>query len=104
MLYAPDPVFLPTVGSPWKGTPEIRANFANLLKLYDPHIVLESEKTATSGDLAYDTGRYDEVIYRVKGGAPIIAKGNYLFLFEHEKRGGWKILEQTFSERQPIKL
>jgi uncharacterized protein (TIGR02246 family) len=103
-LYAPQPAFLPTVGEAWNGTEAMRKNFAVLLKNYDPHIELHSSKTATSGTLAYDTGTYDETIDRVKGGEPIIAKGNYLFLFEHERRGGWKILEQTFTERHPTKL
>lgn len=103
-LYAPEPTFLPTIGRAWIGAGEIRANFADLLKLYDPHIELHSTKTATSGTLAYDSGTYDETIDRVKGGAPIVAKGSYLFLFEHEKHGGWKILEQTFTERAPVKF
>lgn len=103
-LYAPEPIFLPTVGRAWRGTGEIRANFAGLLKLYDPHIELRSLKTATSGTLAYDTGSYDEVIDRVKGGAPIIARGNYLFVFQRTKRGEWKILEQTFTENAPVKF
>ena len=103
-LYAPEPVFLPTVGPAWDGTDVMRENFAGLLKNYDPHIELHSLKTGMSGDLAYDTGSYDETIDRVKGGAPIIAKGNYLFLFAREKHGGWKILEQTFTERQQVKF
>ena len=102
-LYAPQPTFLPTVGRAWSGTAAIRANFTALLKTYDPHITLTSQKTDSSGTLAYDTGSYDEVIDRVKGGAPIYAHGHYLFLFQKQKRG-WKILEQSFSENAPVKF
>ncbi len=102
-LYAPEPVFLPTVGPAWDGADAMRENFAGLLKNYDPHIELHSLRTGMSGNLADDTGSYDETIDRVKGGAPIVAKGNYLFLFAREKRG-WKILEQTFTERAPVKF
>lgn len=103
-MYAPEPTFLPTIGKAWDGTAAIRANFAGLLKSFDPHITLHSLKTDSSGTLAYDTGSYDEVIDRVKGGAPIYAHGHYLFLFQHQKRGGWKILEQSFSENAPVKF
>jgi ketosteroid isomerase-like protein len=103
-MYAPEPVFLPTIGKAWDGTAAIRRNFAGLLKNFDPHITLHSLKTGTSGTLGYDTGRYDEVIDRVKGGAPIVARGHYLFVFQRQKRGGWKILEQSFSEDTPVKF
>lgn len=103
-LYAPEPVFHPTVGPTWEGAAEIRKNFAVLLKDYDPDITLHSLRSETSGMLAYDSGTYDETIARVKGGAPIKARGSYLFLFQKQKRGGWKILEQTWTEREPVKF
>jgi ketosteroid isomerase-like protein len=103
-LYAPEPVFHPTVGATWDGVISIRKNFAALLKDYDPDIVLHSVRSETSGTLAYDSGTYDETIARVKGGAPIKARGSYLFLFQKQKRGGWKILEQTWTEREPVKF
>lgn len=103
-LYAPSPAFLPTIGKAWNGKPAMRKNFAGLLKNFDPHISLNSASSATSGNLAYDTGTYDETIDRVKGGAPIVAKGSYLFLFQRTKRGEWQILEQTFTEDAPVKF
>ena len=103
-LYAPEPVFHPTVGLTWEGTVSIRRNFAALLKDFDPEITLHSVRSETSGTLAYDSGTYDETIERVKGGAAIKARGSYLFLFQKQKRGGWKILEQTWTEREPVKF
>jgi ketosteroid isomerase-like protein len=103
-LYVADPAFLPTIGHGWIGTAELRKNFADLLKVYDPRIVLTSLKSETSGDLAYDTGSYDETIAPVKGGKAIQAKGHYLFLFRREKHGRWKILEQSWTSFEPLKL
>lgn len=103
-LYAPEPVFHSTVGPAWEGTAAIRRNFTALLKDYDPDIALHSERSQTSGTLAYDSGSYDETIARVKGGAPIRARGSYLFLFQKQKRGGWKILEQSWTEREAVKF
>jgi len=103
-LYAPEPVFHPTVGKTWIGAAEIRANLQALLKTYEPDIALHSVRSAKSGTLAYDSGTYEETVARVKGGEPIHASGSYLFLFEKQKRGGWKILEQTGTEREPVKF
>ncbi len=104
MLYAPEPVFHPTVGPTWEGAIAIRKSFAGLLKDFEPNITLHSVRSETSGTLAYDSGTYDETIARVKGGAPIKARGSYLFLFQRQKRGDWKILEQTWTEREPVKF
>ena len=96
-LYAPEPVFLPTIGPRWVGLAAIRRNFAGLLENYDPHVVLHSLETARSGTLGYDSGTYEETITPVKGGKPIPSRGAYLFLFQREKGGAWKILEQTWT-------
>ncbi|HWY16421.1 MAG TPA: nuclear transport factor 2 family protein [Rhizomicrobium sp.] len=96
-LYAPEPVFLPTIGPRWVGLAAIRKNFAGLLDNYDPHVVLHSLETARSGTLGYDSGTYEETITPVKGGKPIPSRGAYLFLFRREKGGAWKILEQTWT-------
>ena len=103
-LYAPEPTFMPTVGEAWVGTTSIRREFAGVLAVYDPHIVLHSLRSESSGTLAYDSGTYDETVAPVKGGAPIQASGSYLFLFQKQKHGGWKILEQTWTEREPVKF
>ena len=102
--YAPQPVFLPTIGPRWVGAAAIRKNCAGLLATYNPHIVLRSLETQASGDLAYDSGTYDETLLPVKGGKPIAAKGGYLFMFQKQTNGDWKILEQTFSSFDPIRL
>ena len=103
-LYAPTPVFLPTSGDRWEGVPSIRKHFAEALKQYDPRLTMQSVVSGASGNLAYDSGTYDEILAPAKGGKQIHAKGNYLFLFQKQHRGGWKILEQTWTEFDPAKL
>jgi ketosteroid isomerase-like protein len=103
-LYAPEPVFHPALGGTWDGATAIRKSFAGLLKNFDPNITLHSVRSEASGTLAYDSGTYDETIARVKGGAAIKASGSYLFLFQKQKHGGWKILEQTWTEHEPVKF
>jgi len=104
-LYAPEPTFLPTSGERWEGMPTIRKNFARLLKRFDPRLTMQSLKSETSGNLAYDSGSFDEVLAPAKGGKAIRAKGHYLFVFQRKsKRSGWKILEQVWTQADPSKL
>jgi|SRR5580704_18368374 uncharacterized protein (TIGR02246 family) len=104
-LYAPEPVFLPTVGLRWVGLGMIRKNFGQLLAEYNPHIALHSINADSSNNLAYDSGTYEETITPVKNGRAITTKGAYLFVFQRQKDGDWKILEQTWTDfEQPPRL
>jgi uncharacterized protein (TIGR02246 family) len=104
-LYAPEPVFLPASGERWEGMAAIRKNFAKALKKFDPRLSLRSLKSETSGNLAYDSGTFDEVLAPAKGGKAIRAKGNYLFVFlRKDRRSDWKILEQVWAEFDPSKM
>ena len=97
-LYAPEPTFLTASGQRWDGAAAIRAHFAEGLAEYNPALTLSSAKSGASGDLAYDSGTYEETTTAVKGGGAIRARGSYLFLFQREKDGGWKILEQAWTQ------
>src|SRR5579859_7746648 len=101
-LYAPEPVFLPAAGPRWTGTGTIRKNFADILARYNSHIELHSVDSQVSGDLAFDSGTYEETILPIKEGKPIHAQGNYLFVFQLQKDGHWKILEQTWTSLEPV--
>ena len=103
-LYAPNPVFLPTVGASWDGATAIRTNCAGLQAKFNSRIAVHSIWTKTSGDLAYDSGTYDETLVPTAGGKAIHAKGNYIFIYVRRTGGPWKILEQTFTELEPIAL
>jgi uncharacterized protein (TIGR02246 family) len=103
-LYAPEPVFLANSGERLSGIDEIRTNFAMGLSEFTPKLTLHSKTSAASGALAYDSGTYDEIITPVRGGGVSAVRGNYLFVFQRQKNGEWKILEQTFTQFDPSKL
>ena len=103
-LYAAEPVFLPTVGASWNGTAAIRRNCVGLQAKFNPHILVHSIWSAASGKLAYDSGTYEETLVPAAGGKTIHAKGNYIFIFQRRANGPWKILEQTFTELEPLAL
>jgi len=100
--YAIHPAFLAGNGERWEGADTMRTHFAALLAQFSADMHLHSIKSETSGDLAYDSGTYDENLTTVKTGAVMHSTGTYLFVFRREK-GSWKILEQTFIQYVPLK-
>jgi len=103
-LYAPNAEFMSGSSESWVGVAAIRKNFAGVLAQYSAALYLHSARSGASGDLAYDSGVYDETITAVKGGTVIHPRGNYLFVFQRQKNGDWKILEQTWTQFGPRKL
>ncbi|HEY2070838.1 MAG TPA: DUF4440 domain-containing protein [Rhizomicrobium sp.] len=103
-LYALYPVFLPTSGERWEGPVAIRGNFAKAQAMVRPALRLHNAAMQSSGLLAYDSGTYEETVTPVKGGKPLAVKGSYLFVFERQPDGDWKILEQMWTESGPAKL
>jgi ketosteroid isomerase-like protein len=104
VLYASEPVFSPGAGGRWVGAAVIRKNFAAVLAQYTADLDLQSLRSSSSGELGYDSGSYEEVVTPVRSGATLHYKGNYLFLFQRQKTGAWKILEQTWTAYDPAKL
>jgi uncharacterized protein (TIGR02246 family) len=102
-LYAPQPVFLANSGERWTGADEIRTNFAMGLSSFTPQLTLKSVRSEVSGRLAYDSGTYDEIITPQGSTNAAHVWGNYLFVFQRQKNGEWKILEQSFSQFDPGK-
>ena len=102
-LYAPDAEFMPGFTESWVGKAAIRKNFAGVLAQYAAQVHLQSVRSDASGDLAYDSGLYDEKVTSVKDGKVLQVRGNYLFVFRRLK-GEWKILEQTWTQFGERKL
>ena len=103
-LYASDAAFQPASHERWDGTAAIRKNFANLLSQFNTNLRMQSLRSDASGDLGYDSGTYVEDVTRAKGSAAMHFSGSYLFLFQRQKNGEWKILEQTWTEFNPTNL
>ena len=98
-LYAADPVFQPTSTERWTGADTIRQHFAAALSKYRGELHMHSQRVAASGDLAIDSGTYDETVKPVSGkGKPKNLHGGYLFVFQRAAGGDWKILEQVWTE------
>ena len=90
-LYAEDAVFLPSTGSRVTGRAAIRELFASALASHSSELHVRSKRTEQSGQLAYDSGEYEET--STTGGVKRSGRGNYLVVFRREGRNQWRIIQ-----------
>lgn len=94
--YAPDAEFINPDGSRVRGTTELRHFFETITTTYDSDLVFDSKKVELSGDLAYDSGTYQESLTVRATGKAQQASGSYLTVY-HRKNGSWLIAEQVWT-------
>lgn len=97
-LYADDAVFLRPTSERTTGWSAIRSLFSKVLERNTPHIVLHSITIERSGNLAYDSGTYEETI--ISGGVTRATRGDYLLVLKRQA-GRWLIVQQAWTDLGP---
>jgi ketosteroid isomerase-like protein len=100
-FYAPDAVFLQPNGDRITGTAALRDLFRNIMATFNSHLTLHSHNLETSGDLAYDSGDFDESLTAIATGAKITSKGSYVIIYKRQAGGDWKIVQHVCTGTPP---
>jgi ketosteroid isomerase-like protein len=100
-LYAPDAVFLQPSGERITGSAALRTLFQNIMATFDSGLTLHSQNLEASGDLAYDSGDFQESLTTIATGAKITSKGSYIIIFKRQPDGSWQIVQQVFTGIPP---
>jgi uncharacterized protein (TIGR02246 family) len=95
-LYAEDAVFLPANGSRVTGRSAIRDLFEKAQAVNTSDLRIHSKVMEQSGDLAYDSGEYEET--GTSGGVPRSGRGNYLVVFRRQGKNQWRIVEHMWTD------
>ncbi|MCM3871497.1 MAG: SgcJ/EcaC family oxidoreductase [Pyrinomonadaceae bacterium] len=95
-LYAEDAVFLPANGSRVTGRAAIRDLFEKALAVNASELRIHSKVTEQSGDLAYDSGEYEET--GTSSGVARSGRGNYLVVFRRHGKDQWRIVEHMWTD------
>jgi len=95
-LYTEDAVFLPANGGRISGRAAIRDLFEKALAVYTSDLRMHSRVTEQSGDMAYDSGEYEEI--STSGGVKRSGRGNYLVVFRRSGKDQWRIVEHMWSD------
>jgi ketosteroid isomerase-like protein len=100
-FYAPDAVFLQPTGERITGSTALRTLFQTIMATFNSDLTLHSQNLETSGDLAYDSGEFEESLTTIATGAKITSKGSYIFIFKRQPNSSWQIVQQVWTGTPP---
>ena len=100
-FYAPDAVFLQPTGERITGSAALRTLFQTIMATFNSDLTLHSQNLEISGDLAYDSGDFQETLTTIASGARITAKGSYIFIFKRQPNGSWQIVQHVWTGTPP---
>ena len=100
-FYASDAVFLQPNGDRITGSAALRALFQNIMATFNSDLALHSQNLETSGDLAYDSGDFQETLTTIATGAKITSKGSYIMIFKRQHDGSWQIIQHAWMGTPP---
>jgi ketosteroid isomerase-like protein len=101
-FYAPDAVFLQPTGERIAGSGAIRALFQNIMATFNSDLTLRSRTLDTSGDLAYDSGDFQESLTTIATGSKINSQGSYLLIYKRQPDGSWRIVQHAWTGIPPV--
>jgi ketosteroid isomerase-like protein len=100
-FYASDAAFLLPNGDRITGSAALRTLFQNIMATFNSDLTLHSQTFDTSGDLAYDSGDFDETLTNIATGAKITSKGSYIIIFKRQPDGSWQIVQHVWTGTPP---
>jgi ketosteroid isomerase-like protein len=100
-FYAADAVFLQPSGERITGSAALRNLFQNVMATFDSDLTLHSQNLETSGDLAYDSGDYQETLTTIATGAKIASKGSYIIIYRRQPNREWLIVQHVWTGTPP---
>ncbi len=100
-FYAPDAVFLQPTGERITGSAALRTLFQTVMATFNSDLTLNSQNLETSGDLAYDSGDFQETLTTIATGAKITSKGSYVIIFKRQPNSSWQIVQHVWTGAPP---
>jgi ketosteroid isomerase-like protein len=100
-FYVPDAAFLQPNGERIVGSTALRSLFQTIMATFNSDLTLRSQKVETSGDLAYDSGDFQEELTNIANGAKIESKGSYVIIYKRQANGAWQIVQHVWTGTPP---
>jgi ketosteroid isomerase-like protein len=99
--YTADAAFLQPSGERITGAPALRGLFQMIMSTFDSDLTLHSRNLEASGELAYDSGDFEEALTVIATGAKINSKGSYIIIYKRQANGSWLIVQQVWTGTPP---
>ena len=95
--YAADGEFIQPDGTRVRGTEAVHKLYETITATFDSDLAFNSQRVESSGDLAYDSGTFREVLTLRASGKRLFSTGSYLTAYRRDKDGKWLITEQVWT-------
>jgi ketosteroid isomerase-like protein len=100
-FYAADAVFLQPNGDRLTGAATLRSFFQMIMSTFNSDLTLHSQNLDVSGDLAYDSGSFEESLTTIATGTKITSKGSYIIIYKRQPGGSWQIVQHVWTGTPP---
>ncbi len=100
-FYAADAAFLQPDGERITGSAALRTLFQTIMATFNSDLTLHSQNLEASGDLAYDSGDFQETLTNIATGAKINSKGSYVIIYKRQANGAWQIVQHVWTGTPP---
>lgn len=100
-FYAPDAAFLQPDGERITGSAALRTLFQTIMATFNSDLTPHSQNLEASGDLAYDSGDFQETLTNIATGAKINSKGSYIIIYKRPPNGAWQIVQHVWTGTPP---
>ena len=96
-FYAADAAFLQPTGYRIEGIKAIRELYEKVVSTFDTDLTLTSRFFEASGNLACDSGEYEETLTNRATAQKQHYRGQYLMVFRLGPDGEWRIIQHVWS-------
>jgi len=100
-FYAADAAFMQPDGERITGSAALRTLFQTIMATFNSDLTLHSQNLEASGDLAYDSGDFQETLTNIATGAKINSKGSYVIIYKRQANGAWQIVQHVWTGTPP---
>jgi ketosteroid isomerase-like protein len=100
-FYAADASFLQPNGERLTGSAALRTLFQTIMASFNSDLTLHSQNLESSGNLAYDSGDFEESLTNIASGAKITSKGSYIIIYKRQPNGAWQIVQHVWTGTPP---
>jgi uncharacterized protein (TIGR02246 family) len=102
--YTDDAVVMAQGAESWRGREAIRKGFGGMLtQATVKEFSLKTDDVTLAGDLAVESGTYEETAQAKSGGPEMKDKGKYVVVWKRQADGSWKIVRDIFNSDNPPK-
>jgi ketosteroid isomerase-like protein len=83
------------------GSAALRTLFQNIMATFNSDLTLHSLNLEASGNLAYDSGEFEETLTNIATGTKIESKGSYVIIYKRDANGAWRIVQHVWTGTPP---